>query len=102
VSAPGRSFILRGWDAWFARSGPADAVAMADGIRAAARLAPPTSHDFARRSRTEWEWRYAKTGSVVVDVTHTDVTGGVADGWTVAGVNQCTLGHEDVQGPSTG
>ena len=67
----------------------------------AAELAPAID-DFHQRSSTEWEWRYAKTGSVVVDVSHTDVTGGTADGWTVTGVNQCTLGHQDLQGPSTG
>ncbi len=86
--------------AWFARSGPADAVTMAMG--APAKVSPPTIHDFHRRSSTEWEWRYARTGSVGVDVAHTDVTAGVADGWTVSGVNECVLGHEDLQGPSTG
>jgi hypothetical protein len=87
--------------AWFARSGPADAVYMATQGGTTAQVAP-TIDEFHRRSSTEWEWRYAKTGSVVVDVSRTHATGGPADGWTVTGVNQCILGHQDLQGPSTG
>jgi nitrate reductase NapE component len=88
AASPGGAF-----QAWFARSGPADAVAVAAEPPADAHVASPSLSDFAQRHPREWEWRFSSTASVDVQVSHTPVTGGAADGWTVSGVNQCTYGH---------
>ncbi len=97
ASSPGAAVA-----AWVARGGAQDAQSMTDQGAGGRATVAPSARDFRPHGSGIWEWRYSPTGAVQLEVTHTDVTGGVADGWTVSGVGQCTLGHQNVQGPSTG
>jgi hypothetical protein len=52
---------------------------------------PPVRDDFGRVSDNEWEWRYGREGSVVVEVNRTET----GTGWQVAGISTCAYQPSD-------
>jgi hypothetical protein len=75
----------RAFDAWWQARGHRAGRNLASSNDPSIRVDPAARDDFQQVSNDEWEWRYSRDGSVVVNINRTDDR----TAWQVASVGRC-------------